>query len=203
MSGAGVSSANDDEIPASVDDLASELGREIGPDETALVHGPARSVLEHPLLPALRLVTTAEHRADDDELARYATRLGEEGSSLGLFEVAVEVAREQALERLVRERQVECVASDELGSGRLPAGDLEHPRARIEPDHLSAEVPSQEAGSAGHVERAQRWQRGDRRGQFFEVAFPARPISICIQSTPEPPVIVFVGARVVVRLHRS
>ena len=66
---AGASSARDEEPAALEQKLAAELLRKVLALEHALVHLPARAVLELTLLPALRRVTLTANGGDDDELA--------------------------------------------------------------------------------------------------------------------------------------
>ena len=80
-------------------------------------------------------------------------RLGQEAEPGCLFEMAVEVAREQTLERPVLEREVERIAGDERGGGDALAGDREHPFALVEPGHVARQMLGDETGAAGDVER--------------------------------------------------
>src|SRR5207249_7644319 len=123
------------------DDLAAELRREIIALEDAFVDIPGRAVLQATLLPAFKCVALTAHGRDDDELRRDASRFGEKPLPLLRFEVAVEVAREDPLEGTVAERKGERVALDERRRWRLASRDLEHPFARVERDHLTAQMP--------------------------------------------------------------
>src|SRR5262249_57185073 len=105
----------------------------------------------------------------DHELRCDALGLREEPRALALLEVAVEVAREDALELTVGERQRERVAVDELRARCLPACDGEHSLALIEPDDVAAQMSGEEAGSARHVERSRGWQRLDQLREHVEL----------------------------------
>ena len=117
--------------------------------------------------------------------------------------MAVEVAREDAVEGRLFERQRERVALDEGGVRCLRAGDGEHPLARIEPHDLAAQMPRQEARAARHIQGAGRRQLGDQAGELLAFLVPARPCAIGKPSVAKPPVVVLGCARVVVRLHGS
>src|SRR5512132_376390 len=138
---AGASRADDDEPAALVQHLAAaELGREPLAGEDALEHRPARAVPEHALFVARRLGARLMPRADHHELGRNPPRLGEKALTLVLLEMAVEVAREDAVERPVLERELERVAVNELRARGLLAGDREHPLALVESDDVAAQV---------------------------------------------------------------
>src|SRR5262249_32595334 len=124
----GGSRAHDDEPATCVEHLAAaELRREGVRLEHALVDGPARAVVEDPLLPAFGLLVALPPDApDDDELGCDATGFGAEPLTFGLLEVAVEVGREDAVEGVVRERKLERVALHEGRVRRLLARDCEH-----------------------------------------------------------------------------
>src|SRR5207253_10249984 len=111
-----------------------------------------RPVAEHPFFPALRLLPLAEPAPDDHELGCHSTGLSEETRALGLFEVAVEIARKHALETAVGQRELESVADHELSVRHPPPGAIHHCLALVEPDHLAPEVSRQEARAAGDVE---------------------------------------------------
>src|SRR5262249_25022842 len=129
--------AHDHEPAARVQHVAAELRGKSIRVEHALEDGPRRPVLERPVLPALpRLVVSSRPAAEHNELRRDAARLREELHALLLDEVAVEVAREDALERAVRERQRKRVALHELAVGESVACLVEHGCALVEPDHL-------------------------------------------------------------------
>src|SRR5262249_34007637 len=146
-----------------VDRLAAELALEHAWSEDALVHLPARTVVQHAFLPALVRVALARLAAEDDQLASHSPRFGEELHALRLFEVAVEEAREDALERAVLERQREGVAGDECRARDALAGDREHRCALVEAGDRSAKMLCEEARSAGDVERAPWWERSQGR----------------------------------------
>src|SRR5262249_58549791 len=106
-SAAGSRRADGYEVAPGVEHAAPELGREPVRREHPLEHLPARAVGQHALLPALGRVAVCAEAADDDELARDPPRLGEEANPGGLLEVAVEEAREHALEGASLERQLD------------------------------------------------------------------------------------------------
>src|SRR5205823_3566535 len=123
----------DEPAPGVQHATAAELRGEVVRLEHALVHLPERAVAEHALLPALLRIALARTAADDDELGRDATRLPEERGAFGLLEVAVEVAREDALEARVGERQRERVADEELPVRHPLPRDLDHRLTLIQP----------------------------------------------------------------------
>ncbi len=144
----------------------------------------------------------AEHGAHHDQLVGDALRLGEEAHALRLLEVAVEEAREEPAERVVRERQLERVALYERDVRQPAAGLLEHVRALVERDDLAAaQMLREEPGAAGDVERARRRERLEERRDLRELFIPAGPIAILELPTAEPPVVVLGRAGVVVLLH--
>src|SRR5262249_7924426 len=117
----GRSGLHQDEPVAGVEHTAvAELLRQRRRLEDRLRDLPPRPPVQDPLLLAGRLLALVETAAQEDELAGDAARLGEEPHPLGLLEVAVEVAREQAVEGAVGERERERVALDERRRRRLP-----------------------------------------------------------------------------------
>ena len=120
---------------------ASDLGRKTAAGEVALQNRPARAVIEHALLHQDRRALVANSRVHDDQLAADPAGLRQETSPLRLIKVAVEVTREDSIERAVFERQLQALRLDELGLRRLPSGDLEHRLALIEGDHFTGQVP--------------------------------------------------------------
>src|SRR3989442_1550035 len=82
------------------------VGERVGLEE-ALVHLPARAVVENSFPPPDGLDLVVQPGVDDDQLARDATRLAEKGLAVILLEMSEEEARQQALERVVRERKLE------------------------------------------------------------------------------------------------
>ena len=123
---------------------------------------------------------------------------------LGLLEVAVEEAREDAVEArrpgtAARARRPD----DEARVRDARAGDLEHRRALVEPDDLAAEVLREEPGAAGDVERPRGRQRRERRGELVELVVPAGPLAVGEEAAAEPPVVVLRRPPVVVLLHGS
>src|SRR5207244_8160066 len=182
------SRARDDEPVSLVQQLAAaDLGCELRACEDALVHRPARAVLQHALLPAHRLGTRLARRRDDDELGRDTPRLGEKAEPFGLLQVAVEVAREDAVEAVVLKRQLESVALDEACARSLFGRNREHPLALVDPDHLSAQMPCQETGATGDVERSDGRKMSDHLRENSELLFPPRPVAVRVQPFAEPP----------------
>src|SRR5919204_5187874 len=122
-----------DEPAAGEDGLATaELYSELLGLEIPLVHLPARAVLEQPLLPFLPRKLLPPSGVEDDELRRHAPRLGEETAAFLLVQMAVEVTREEAIERAVVERQLEGIADDVLIGCVALARDLDHARPLVE-----------------------------------------------------------------------
>jgi len=199
-----VSRANDDEVPALVEDIASsELLDELASREVALVDGPDGTVLEDALLAANRFDSVASHRRDDNELGGDAPRLGEETRPLLLLEMTVEVAREDAVERAGFERESERISLHEPDVRRLRPRHAKHACTLVEPDDVTAQMAREEAGAAGDVERARGWERGDDLSQHIELVLPARSIALRVQTFAEPPVVVLRCATIVVGLHDS
>src|SRR5205823_4639006 len=136
--GASRARAHGDEPAGRVEDVAAaELRHERVRLEHALIDLPPRPVLEDAFLPALARLASVPHAADDDELRRHASRLAEEAVPVLLDEVAVEVARKEALEALIRKGEVERIPHDERRVRRLPAGNLDHRLALVEADDLA------------------------------------------------------------------
>src|SRR6266487_4439477 len=79
-----------EERPAAAELVGQRVGFEV-----ALVDLPARAVVQDSFLPLDRLDLVVERGVDDDELARYATRLAEKVVAGVFLEVAVEEARQQ------------------------------------------------------------------------------------------------------------
>jgi hypothetical protein len=92
---------------------------------------------------------------------------------------------------------------DEGRARRLLAGELEHRLALVEPDDLAAQMPRQEAGPAGDVERPHRRERSDDAEKLLELVLPAGPVAVGVRAASQPPVVVLPGARVIVGLHAS
>src|SRR5262249_36385196 len=142
---AGASRAHDDEPATLVQHLtAAEFCRELLAGEDALEDRPPRAVPEDALFVALDRIAGAGNRRDDDELRCHAARLGEEALALGLLEVAVEVAREHAVERPGLEWERERVALDERRRRPIPR-ECEHPLALVQSDHVAAQVTREKA----------------------------------------------------------
>jgi len=93
---------------------------------------------------------------DDHQLLRHAACFPEERHPLVLAEMTVEMTGEDAGEAVVREGQREAVTLDVRRMWRLAHRLGEHPGALVEADDVAADVPGQEAGAAGDVERATR-----------------------------------------------
>ena len=139
---------------------------------------------------------------DDDELRRYAPRLGEELQPLVVLEMAVEVAREDALEPVVLERQGEGVALEERRLGVAPPREAEHLVAVVDTDDLAPQAAGDEAGAAGDIQRPPWWERLERGHQLFPLLGPAGRHR-GVEALTEPPVVVLGRPAVVVLLHRS
>src|SRR5581483_1591909 len=199
----GESRAHEHEPAALEQDLAAaELAEQPIAGEEPLVDLPARSVLQHSLLPLEARLAAVQRGVEDDELGRDPPRLGEEASPVVLLEVTVEVAREHAVERAVLERQREGVALHVRRGGRLLAGDADHLLALVEADDLAGEVARDEPRAAGDVERPLRRQRGDRRECLVALRLPRWIPPRLVQPALQPPVVVLARAGVVVGLHR-
>src|SRR6185295_2924457 len=198
----GRSRLNGDEPTAREQDLAvAELGGELLRLEEALVDLPARAVVQDSLLPFDRLDVLAERGVDDHELGRDPTRLGEKGDAVVLLEMAVEVAREDAFKRPVGEGERKRVALDEPGSRNPGRGDLQHRRALVKGGDPAGEVSRQVAGATGDIERRHRPERGERQEQRLPLALPTRPVALLEEAGSDPPVVVLLRPRLVVRLH--
>ena len=84
------------------------------------------------------MLARASDAADDDERTRDAAGLLEEAHAFGLLEVAVEVTRDDAVERPVREGKRERVSLDERCGRYLLARDVEHCATPVDADDLAA-----------------------------------------------------------------
>ena len=116
--------------------------------------------------------------------------------------MAVEVAREDAVELAVLERQIEGVALDEGRVQCLLARDREHRLALIEADDFAAEVAREEARAARDVEGARRaGETATTRSSSLPLLVPARAVAFGEAAAAEPPVVVLAGPGVVVGLH--
>ena len=142
-------------------------------------------------------------RSDEDQLRRDAAGLGEKAPPLPILEMAVEVAREDAVERSVLEGKSKGVAADEARPRRLFARLGKHPLALVEADDLAAQMTGQEAGPTGDVERSHRREISDQRLQELALLLPAGAVAIGVEAPSHPPVVVLGRAPVVVQLHGS
>jgi len=142
-------------------------------------------------------------RIDDHELPGHPPGLAEKLLALGRLEMAVEVAGEDPLERAVLERELERVAANVRRVGRLTAGLVEHRIALVEADDLSGEVPGQESGAAGDVERSCCRERLERAAQGVDLVVPAWTLPVGEAAGAAIPLVVLRRTSVVVRLHRS
>src|SRR5262249_9311110 len=115
--------------------------------------------------------------------------------------VAVEVRGEDAVEALVRHRQCERVVLKERRVRRSTSCLRQHRLALVERDDVAAEVPRQEPGTAGDVQRPPGFEGGDDLDQPRELVVPARAVAAREQSFAEVPVVVLAGAAVVVLAH--
>ncbi len=197
----GVSSAHDDEPAALEHDLATELVRKVRALEHTLVDAPPRSVREPALLPALDVVAVASDRRDDDELLRDPPCLGQKPLTFFVLEVAVEVTREDAIERPVFERERERVPLLEPRSRSLRPRQFEHASARIQPDDVATKMSRKEARAAGDIEGARGSKTPNDALEQAKLVFPAWALAVCVQALAQPPVVVLRRAPVVVRLH--
>ena len=131
------------------------------------------------------------------ELGGDATRLFEKPNAVFLDEVAVEVAREDAIERAVRKGERERITLHERSLGQTTARLREHACALVEPDDIAVEMLRQEPRPARDIERAHGRERCDRRQRLLELGLPAGPLAC----RADPPVVVIRRAQVVVLLH--
>ena len=111
------------------------------------------------------------------------------------------MAGEDTLEGAVGERERKRVGLDEPEAWAALRGELEHRCTLVEPGHLAAQVPGQEARAARDVERPRRLEPGERREQRLALTLPVRPVALLEQAPAEPPVVVLRRAGLVVRLH--
>jgi len=180
---------------------AAELVHELGGAEVALVHAPARAVVQRSLLHLAVDVGAFARGVDDDELERDTAGLGEEALALRVLEMTVEETREETVERPRGEREVERVTAHECGVRGLALGLADHPRRLVETDDVAVEMPRQEARSARDVEGARGRQRRDDAEQPHDLVEPIRAVSVLESAAPEPHVVVLRRSRVVVGLH--
>jgi hypothetical protein len=117
--------------------------------------------------------------------------------------MAVEVAGEDALECAVLERELERVAANVRRVGRLTAGLVEHPITLVEADDFPGQVPGQESGAAGDVERSCRRERLERASQGVDFLVPAGSLPVGEAAGAAIPLVVLRRTSVVVRPHRS
>jgi hypothetical protein len=202
-SGAASRRGDHHEVAALAQDASAELGGQLVGDEDAFEHLPTGPIPEDALVPALGLLVHLQPARDDHQLGCDPPGLGQEADSIVLLEMAVEVAREQAIERLRPERQGERIALDEMRARDTGPRDTEHPIALVEADQLAGQVPRQKPGAAGDVERADGRKRGDESLQRVQLVLPAGPVAVRVQTLAEPPVVVLLRAPVVVDPHGS
>src|SRR4029077_13427820 len=86
--------------------------------------------------------------------------------------------------------------------GSLP-GIVEHRLVLVEADKRARQEAREKAGSAGHVERSGRRQRGEREAERLDLLPPAGPIALGEAAGTAVPLVVLGRAPVVVRLHAS
>ena len=180
---------------------AAQLGHKLLGREETLVDLPDRAVFEDSFLQLLGTSVGAAGRVADHQLGRHARRLGQELHPLVLVEVAVEVRREDALERPVSERQREGVAGDEGRLGTALAGELEHLLALVEPDDLARQLPGQKAGSTGDIERVRERERAKSALEHGQLPLPAGALALAEESLSQVPVVVLRRPGVVVLPH--
>ena len=185
------------------DVAAAQLVRELLCAEVALEDAPRRPVVEHTLLVLGVDVRALARRVDEDQLARDAATLGDEALALFAFEVAIQEAREHAVEAAVGERQVERVSLDEARVRCLAPRLVEHLPRLVEPGDVAVQVAREEAGAARDVERRRGRERRDRAEQECHLFEPVAFAAMRELPPPEPHVVVLGRPRVVVLLHRS
>ena len=140
--------------------------------------------------------TTTSSPATRNASARKAA------ASSGL-QVSVEVARDDAIEGAVAERQRDALALDDFRLRQPLPGDGDHLRALVQRRHAPAQRAREEAGAAGDVEHAGGLEPFERREQALAVGVPARPVAVGEQPRAEPPGVVLRRAPVVVGAHRT
>ncbi|HSD01334.1 MAG TPA: sigma factor [Gaiellales bacterium] len=194
--------ADDDKPPAVMQHAAAaQLGGQRLAAEVALVHAVAGAVVQHALLPLLRVDPIVERRVDHDQLARHPPRLLHEPLALARAQVPVEVAGEDAVELAVGKRQGDGVALHDPRVGEPGRGHLDHRRTLVEPDHVAAQMPGEKPRAAGDIEHAARRQAGDDLADPLDLLVPAGTVALGVEPASQPPVVVLAGARVVVRAH--
>jgi hypothetical protein len=117
--------------------------------------------------------------------------------------VAVVEAREDSVKAPVRERQLERVALDEARGRHLAPRLVEHLRGLVEAREVAVEMPRQEAGAAGDIERRRRRQRRDLAEQDRHFLEPVAAVAMREAAAPEPHVVVLGRPSVVVLSHGS
>jgi len=115
--------------------------------------------------------------------------------------VAVEVARENAVEQCVREGQRHGIADDHARVRHSPRRDLDHASALVERDHVAAQVAGEETCAAGDIQHASRGQPAHQADELLDLLGPTRSLARLEQPGSEPPVVVFERAPVVVRAY--
>jgi glutamate formiminotransferase len=117
--------------------------------------------------------------------------------------MAVEVPREDALERTVVERKPQRVALDERRLRHLVLGHSEHALALVEPGHLPRQMLRQVAGAAGDVECPPGRECREGLEEPVTLGLPLRANTVGELAPAEVPVVVLGCAAVVVLLHHS
>ncbi len=181
---------------------ASKLGDQRLGIEEPLEDSPAGSVLQSPLLPLSSLDPSVQGGVDDDELRCDATGLREELPALAFLEMPVEVAREDAFEPAILERERECVSPYERRPRVSSCRHSQHRLAVVESDDLAAKPSRDESCAARDVERPPRREALERGHQLVPLLRPAGGHRR-VQALSEPPVVVLGCPTVVVLLHRS
>ena len=143
------------------------------PLKEPLIDPVHRPVVQRPLLPLLGARVRSLRRVDDDQLACDAAGFGEEsprvrpaagGRRSGWWSVARRPGRGTEAGRRRPGRR---------GRAAALRGDLDHPRALVEADDVALQVPRQERGPAGDVERAGRRQVVQQARELLDLARPS------------------------------
>ena len=100
------------------------------------------------------------------------------------------MAGDDPVEAVVRERERERVALDELCVGDAGPGDGEHARALVEPGDPSAQMTREEAGAARDVERPSGGEGRERLGDRLQLFGEPVALAIGVEALPEVPVVV-------------
>jgi hypothetical protein len=144
---------DDDEPTAREENVppAKFLGQTLG-CEITLEDSPAGAVIDEAFLPLPLLAVGPDRGVCNDKFRADPASLNEKAQPLRLLKVAIEMARKNTLKGAIPKGEGERIASY-VGRVRcLASRDFKHSLAVVEPDHLAAQVPSQEARATGDVE---------------------------------------------------